>query len=289
MKRRNRFTLIELIVSIAIITVLAALLVPTILQGRERSKQVSCINNVRNLAMAIQLYFNENEKYPQDNSLEEDLKDVYHPDGKAFYCPSTHLAYDMFYVPRGSEETDNYFIGCPYHRVVNFGPGRGTATVEVAAMEFNGVAAKPGEELGTGTLTLADGSTVNITGRAMVMASFRRKKGGRLYSFLRVFTDYGSTAIHSTVPPAADSRYEIVTPAAIAGVAGTVFDVQTTVSSSTDEVDTDVSVSSGKVIVKGPYVDEPTPVTSSTPRSRRHKKARKRRIHRKRKRNDADD
>ncbi len=284
MKTHQRFTLIELVVSISIIMILAALLVPAVLKGRERSRQVTCINNVRNLAMAIQLFYNEHEEYPQNDSLEQDLEDVYHPDHKAFECPSTHLSYDMFYVPRGSEETENYFIGCPYHRVVNFGPGRGTATVEVAEMDFDGDPASPGQELGSGTLTLADGSTVQITGRAMVLASFRRRAGGRLYSFLRIFEDYGSTAVHSTVPNAAGSRFEIVTPAAIAGVAGTEFTVQTSVNSATDEVETDVTVISGKVIVKGPYVDTPVPVTAGSPAGRGRKKAKRHKIHKRRRR-----
>ncbi len=47
------FTLIELLVVIAIIAVLAGLLFPLFLAAREKARQVGCMNNQRQLAMAI--------------------------------------------------------------------------------------------------------------------------------------------------------------------------------------------------------------------------------------------
>lgn len=66
-KHAQGFTLIELLVVIAIIAILAAILFPVFAKAREKARQTNCINNERQIAIAMQMYVQDNqETYPPD-------------------------------------------------------------------------------------------------------------------------------------------------------------------------------------------------------------------------------
>ena len=58
--RRRAFTLLELLIVIAIIAILAAMLLPVLGQARLRSETTVCINNMRELGLAVPMYAADN-------------------------------------------------------------------------------------------------------------------------------------------------------------------------------------------------------------------------------------
>lgn len=99
-KRRHRrhrtgcpgFTLIEVLVTVGIIAVLAALLLPVLLRAREQARRIACLNNQRQLSTAVLVFAQDHDETMPTGDWQAAV-DAYLVDGgKTARCPTTHAA-----------------------------------------------------------------------------------------------------------------------------------------------------------------------------------------------------
>lgn len=69
MRRRNAFTLVELLVVIGIIALLIGILLPALNRAKESARTVSCLNQTRNMAQAMFLHATDHKGYFQPAGL----------------------------------------------------------------------------------------------------------------------------------------------------------------------------------------------------------------------------
>ena len=100
---RDAFTLVELLVTVAIIAILAALLLPAISRGKRQAQSAACKNHLRQIGLAMTMYVSDYKRYPplaDTNTLPNTLQicfDKFYPyyplrwTNAAWNCP-TYLA-----------------------------------------------------------------------------------------------------------------------------------------------------------------------------------------------------
>lgn len=125
--RYHGFTLIEMLVVIAIIGILAALLMPSLQKAVRSAKQVSCGNNLRQTGVAISLYVGDsggamptwtysNRQFRLINRYVGEPNNGIWPDsymrdtpGGTFFCPETTRADESPCWPNGLTVAPRYY------------------------------------------------------------------------------------------------------------------------------------------------------------------------------------
>src|SRR5581483_4183652 len=64
MNNQRGFTLLEMMVVVAIIAILAAILIPNFTHARAQAATSACMSNMKTIATAMELYYTDNQAYP---------------------------------------------------------------------------------------------------------------------------------------------------------------------------------------------------------------------------------
>ena len=88
--RKSGFTLVEIMIVVAIIGLLAAIAVPNFVKARTTSQTDACLNNLRQIDGAAQTYGLEYNKQPTSSYTISTIKQYLHlgPNGELPTCPA---------------------------------------------------------------------------------------------------------------------------------------------------------------------------------------------------------
>ena len=129
--KRNGFTLVEILVVMAIIGILSALLYPVFARAKARAHQVTCINNLKQLGEAIELYEQDYDgmvmpvrisDHAEWGHMWQDLVDKYirqlkgigglniNEQGQIFLCPSAPLGTAIYGYKAAKTYGYNFYL-----------------------------------------------------------------------------------------------------------------------------------------------------------------------------------
>ena len=129
MAARRGFTLIELLVVIAIIAILAAILFPVFARAREKARQTSCLSNLKQLGLAINMYLQDyDERFPFNRGYNHGatyppvvqyyswvvLIEPYVKNSQVFVCPSDDSPWAYTYPVNNTRVEGSYMYNCAF-------------------------------------------------------------------------------------------------------------------------------------------------------------------------------
>lgn len=249
------FTLVQLVVTLGIISMLATLLFSAFSDGRASARQAQCDARLKTIALALDAFRQETGVYPA--TLKELRTKHYLHDDDDLRCPADVRddgSYGDFYMIRASHDDPNFpTLVCPFHenisghgaqafkgkytRQFSTRPARldqaSGATVEhpgqpqvtaIAGMVLHGGDRIRTAAGGAATIRFADNSTCKLQGQAdsTVLQSFMAStSSGPLYTTVRQAL---GTIIYTVNH---GSKFDVATPTATAGALGTKFSITT--------------------------------------------------------------
>ena len=245
--KKKGFTLVELLVAIAIITVLAGMGIRSYSSLIRRVKEASSQTNLAAINVALNMYKKDQGYFPSDG-VENDLYAAlteYEVGKSVLTNPYDGKNCKNLYVKRTFDDKSEAFVmAFPSVRrdetmVLLF--GREPQKLPLREVTYGGNPVEPGETVTGGTLDFGGGTTVEASSSGVEMTLIQSfdLPDGRPYGLVRV-DDVGEVKVEVTP----GWKFEVVTPAAIAGVEGTEFTVKVI-----SDTETEVEVEEGLVRV----------------------------------------
>ncbi len=257
MSGKKGFTFIEVVIFCFIAITLLTLIAGLGSNSREFARTMGCVNNMKNIAQAVEIFQADNKTTPSNIA---DLYPSYIESAKVLVCPadrdSNGNSYDAFYIGRFIDEGDanKIFLACPrHHRRSKTVAAYLSYAVDIGRsqkVQWSGTSAEFGEVYSGGELSFADGTKVQITsGKVGLLSSFVDNEN-KIYGIVYTMDGAESTL---TVTHEGESKFEVITPAVIAGVEGTQFSVRNWLTD--NSIQTSVAVLKGAVAVEDRSLD----------------------------------
>ena len=121
------FTLIELLVVIAIITLLAGMLLPALAKAKSQARQTQCLNQMRQIGLALLLYEGDGQRLPPKASQVEDFMNPQAPGWQ------NNCLYALSFYLQGSQKTPSSRVyACPDAKK----PGDGSDATALSATSY---------------------------------------------------------------------------------------------------------------------------------------------------------
>lgn len=139
-RKSKGFTLIELLVVIAIIGLLSSVVLASLNSARKKGRDARRVNDVRQLQLALELYYDKNNNYPQVTDLDSS---TLVSDGFLAvipHDPSDQRDYSYAYETNGG----NYHLGASLEDSNNSGKNSDADCTSAAAGCFTAAAAAGG-------------------------------------------------------------------------------------------------------------------------------------------------
>ncbi len=186
------FTLVELLVVIAIIGILVALLLPAIQAARESARRTQCVNNLKNVGLAVHNFAGSNQVFPTGGQCyNPDVPNQTHEGGKSLGEDRQAMAWSYQILPyleegaihaiaSSQQDLKQAVVGiyaCPSRRPPKTAFDPTTAelysTIDYAgAVPATRIFAPPNANATTFDLTQANYATFSLTGLTALARSF---------------------------------------------------------------------------------------------------------------------